>query len=226
MSKVCFVSHRGLRSAKEIGNTLKSFAKARDAGFKHLETDLRVSKDGKIFLFHDEKLGDIALEDLRAESLRKLKLPSGEKILFFKEFIEQFSNMSWTLDIKKEQAERTLEILRKNYNEVLQLKGSELFFLTWTKKSEASVKRAYKKAQLYARPFQIYKALIFAKVIKNYIYAIPPKYCGISLFKSSVLRRIQNRGGKCVAYLPHNKSQVDLARKLKFNQILLDEKLF
>lgn len=48
-----FISHRG-NNIDFIENTIESFIEAKDYGFKWFETDVQMSADGELFLFHDK----------------------------------------------------------------------------------------------------------------------------------------------------------------------------
>jgi len=78
------IAHRGL-SAHYPENTLLAFEKAIQAGADGIETDLRLSGDGEIILFHDKSLQHIAAveakpEDLTLASLKKLDVGMKESI--------------------------------------------------------------------------------------------------------------------------------------------------
>lgn len=48
-----FISHRGANS-DFIENTIEAFQIAKAAGFNWFETDVQMSSDGELFLFHDK----------------------------------------------------------------------------------------------------------------------------------------------------------------------------
>jgi len=78
------IAHRGL-SAHYPENTLLAFDKAIEAGADGIETDLRLSADGKIILFHDKSLQHIAAveakpEDLTLASLKNIDVGMRESI--------------------------------------------------------------------------------------------------------------------------------------------------
>lgn len=79
-----YIAHKGL-SAYYPENTLLAFDKALQAGADGIETDLRLSADEKIVLFHDKSLKRItghsdAPESLTLSALKKLDAGSGESI--------------------------------------------------------------------------------------------------------------------------------------------------
>ncbi|WP_052746097.1 glycerophosphodiester phosphodiesterase [Sulfurovum lithotrophicum] len=77
-------AHRGF-SALYPENTLLAFQKALEAGADGIETDLRLTRDGHIVLFHDDDLLYLAgikgkVESFTLERLQELKIGEGESI--------------------------------------------------------------------------------------------------------------------------------------------------
>jgi len=78
------IGHRGA-AALEPENTLLSFQKAIDLGCEMIETDARLSVDGKVVLIHDKKVnratnGQGLVEDKSLYELKKLDAGKGETI--------------------------------------------------------------------------------------------------------------------------------------------------
>ncbi len=86
------IGHRGLHDQDHPENSLGAFEKAIEANYA-IELDIRLTKDGKIIVFHDidtervvgqnVKIRETALEDLEKMSILKSKytIPSLEKVL-------------------------------------------------------------------------------------------------------------------------------------------------
>src|SRR5690554_3771289 len=115
-----WISHRGFCGPTEAPiateNTAEAFLAAIGHGFDHLETDLRITRDGHIVLCHDSDLSRISgrqvkVHNLTRKELKKERLLHGESILFFDEFLDHFSHLRWILDIKPETAEQTIAAL-------------------------------------------------------------------------------------------------------------------
>ncbi|WP_295418128.1 glycerophosphodiester phosphodiesterase family protein [Sulfurovum sp.] len=86
------IAHRGL-SAKYPENTLLAFRKALEEGADGIETDLRLSSDDEVILFHDDDLEHItglggAPEALTLAALKKLDAGEGEKIPSLDELLQ------------------------------------------------------------------------------------------------------------------------------------------
>ncbi len=86
------IAHRGL-STEYPENTLLAFKKALEAGADGIETDLRLSLDEEIILFHDANLKHITGYDGRPEALslatlKKLNAGEGESIPTLDELLQ------------------------------------------------------------------------------------------------------------------------------------------
>jgi glycerophosphoryl diester phosphodiesterase len=56
--KSCYYAHRGLHNAERAENSMSAFKAAVDAGYG-IELDIRLSKDGKLVVFHDDTLNRV-----------------------------------------------------------------------------------------------------------------------------------------------------------------------
>lgn len=75
------VGHRGAK-AYVTENTLDSFRKAIEFGANAIELDVRISKDGKLIVFHDDNLKKVFGKDVRVDktTLKELKTLTEDKI--------------------------------------------------------------------------------------------------------------------------------------------------
>jgi glycerophosphoryl diester phosphodiesterase len=86
--------HRG-NSVNFTENTLEAFQAAVNLGYKYIETDLRMTKDGEIVTFHDESIYRVSGEhknicDLTYAELTDIPLKRGGHIPKLTEVMEQF----------------------------------------------------------------------------------------------------------------------------------------
>ena len=68
MNEFLIIGHRG-SPYKERENTVASFEAALAAGADGFETDLRLLADGNAVLFHDDDVGDAAVESLTSDAV-------------------------------------------------------------------------------------------------------------------------------------------------------------
>lgn len=76
------VGHRGAKAYK-IENTLESFGKAIELGANAIEIDVRISRDTKLIICHDDNLKKVFGKDVRVceATLEELKQLTGNKIV-------------------------------------------------------------------------------------------------------------------------------------------------
>tara|TARA_Y100001970_G_C14259557_1_gene878695 strand:- start:2629 stop:3375 length:747 start_codon:yes stop_codon:yes gene_type:complete len=108
--------HRG-GDEEKTENTLEAFQYSSDLGFIFIETDVQITKDNQIVIFHDENLKRMAgiskeIRDLEFEEIKKIDLINGGKIPLLKEALISFPNLRFNIDIKKEKAvDETIKII-------------------------------------------------------------------------------------------------------------------
>ena len=90
--EIILLAHRG-GCGEGMENTLGTFEKTLAAGIKAVEIDVRITKDGKIVLQHDETLKrtagiDKRVEEMTEKELREITLNDGSKLCFFDEFLK------------------------------------------------------------------------------------------------------------------------------------------
>lgn len=96
-------AHRGGSWGSE--NALSAFQAVQRLGYRYIETDVRASRDGVAFVFHDENLSrmtgfDRAISDLDAAEIRGLVLPAGDAIPTLEEALERFPDLRFNIDLK------------------------------------------------------------------------------------------------------------------------------
>jgi len=101
------IAHRGGVAPAE--NTLAAFATAVALGYRHLETDLHVTRDGVLVVAHDPTLTRIAgdrraIADLTRAELATVRVAGREPIPTFLELVEAFPAARLTVDLKVDAA--------------------------------------------------------------------------------------------------------------------------
>lgn len=87
------IAHRG-DSRNHVENTAAAFSAAVAAGADGIETDLRLSADGEVFLFHDDNARRLCgrqgrVEEESAGALRGWRLADGQALLSLDDFFTQ-----------------------------------------------------------------------------------------------------------------------------------------
>lgn len=89
---VQFFAHRGSRMEYDE-NTMPAFQATYDKGIRGYETDVRMTKDGRLVISHDASLArlttcDREVESMTAREIRKVKTKQGNDMLFLDELCE------------------------------------------------------------------------------------------------------------------------------------------
>jgi glycerophosphoryl diester phosphodiesterase len=94
-------------------NTMKSFRAAVDLGYRYLETDVQVSRDGVAFVIHDDSLDRLTdrtgvIRQLPASEVRAARVGGTEPIPTLDELFEAFPDERINLDAKNSWSEHGL----------------------------------------------------------------------------------------------------------------------
>src|SRR5690606_24977913 len=216
MTSPIWISHRGFcRDATE--NTRESFRAAIAQGFEHLETDLRTTADGHIVLSHDallERLCGVPLrvEQVNRKTLEQMSLKGGERLLFFDQFLEEFTRQHWIFDIKPESALRTIDVLQQLWQQprMAAFLLRPVRYLFWQASHQSTLCRAQPEVICMARLGQCRRAAaaclsgagFLAGIKPGITYAVPPRFKTINLMQTRVLQGYRKRAGRVLAYLP------------------------
>ncbi|HEY7883490.1 MAG TPA: glycerophosphodiester phosphodiesterase family protein [Cellvibrionaceae bacterium] len=234
MSQTLWISHRGF-SESATENTAEAFRAARQLGFTHLETDLRSTADGELVLVHDKNLKRIAGQNLdvgqtASNYLRRVRLTGGEKLLFFSEFMEEFNECHWILDIKPEQGMRTLEALAKWWQttEYQDFFNQRVRFLFWQKKQQDALLQKFPQAVCMARVEECRRAGLaclmnmptLAGIRKDVTYALPPRLMGKDLMRPEMVAKYRQQQGRVLSYLPADNKQTRHSLVVGVDEIL------
>ena len=99
------IAHRGFwkTNPQTTENSLKALENAMDLQVYGSEFDVRMSKDGKLVINHDEHHGKMEISETNYADLKKLKLFNGEKIPTLKKYLKlgrKFEDMMMIVELK------------------------------------------------------------------------------------------------------------------------------
>jgi glycerophosphoryl diester phosphodiesterase len=97
------IAHRG--GGGPFENTLTAFAAAVGLGYRHLETDLHVTRDGELVVSHDPTLARVAgdprsIADVTRAELAEVRVGGREPVPTFTELVDAFPDARLTVDLK------------------------------------------------------------------------------------------------------------------------------
>ena len=141
--QVRFFSHRGGRMEYDE-NTIPAFESSYKAGYRGFETDIRMTKDGKLVILHDSNLKrttdtEGVVEEMTEAQIRKARTNKGNKVMFLDELMDwldskgdvtyvEFELKTTPLDLYPE--ERLKEYCDKLYERVMRNKPAGATYLS------------------------------------------------------------------------------------------------
>lgn len=84
---------------------MSAFRRAVDEGYRYLETDVRVTSDGRLIAFHDPRLDRVtdrrgAIADLPWSEVRQARINGTEQIPLLADLLEEFPTARFNIDAK------------------------------------------------------------------------------------------------------------------------------
>lgn len=112
------IAHRG--GAKENPeNSAQAFNHAYELGFRYIETDVHLSRDGEVVVFHDRDLVRLGKRSVRISALdwaqiKRIRLRSGASIPRLKSLLKSMPAANFNIDMKSDQVVAPLlELIQK-----------------------------------------------------------------------------------------------------------------
>jgi glycerophosphoryl diester phosphodiesterase len=101
-------AHRG-GAADGLENTARQFRCAVEAGYRYIETDVHVTRDGRLVAFHDATLDRVTdgagrIADLPWRDVQQARVAGREPVPLFEELLAAFPEVRWNVDVKAEPA--------------------------------------------------------------------------------------------------------------------------
>jgi glycerophosphoryl diester phosphodiesterase len=234
--EVKWISHRGL-TTRATENTRRAFEDAVTAGFQTLETDLHTTSDGVIVLSHDDNLSRVAgldrnISDTTYDELKTIRLPDGQTIMLFTDFIQAFSDHHWILDIKPDTAYQVVDALEVmvRKDDVRAMLSRQARFLFWNWRSQRYCQARLPDVTFLARKSQCFRAVLSCLCRVSWLggisagstYGAPLQFRGIALLNARVVGALRQRGAGIIAYLPATRDEVRAALSVGVDEIILD----
>tara|TARA_Y100000591_G_scaffold179285_1_gene154815 strand:+ start:173 stop:910 length:738 start_codon:yes stop_codon:yes gene_type:complete len=219
------LSHRG-NSKDYIENSFEAFNSVVEMGFKHIETDLRMTLDGEVIAFHDENLKRLFKLDLKVQDLTYKEIDTlfGEQkcnVISLRDSLTQFPDIKFNIDLKSK------SVIKKSIEIVKELKAFDRVCF-------ASFNSAYTQEVLNSYPKAIVsmglKDVAFIKFFnylnkKANILQIPLKWRGIKILNKSLIERAKKRGLFIHVWTINNRNVMNDLINMGINGIVTDEPL-
>ncbi|WP_425558343.1 glycerophosphodiester phosphodiesterase [Cryptosporangium japonicum] len=101
-------AHRG-GAARGLENTMTAFARAVDAGYRYVETDVHATSDGALVAFHDRTLDRVTdrtgrIGALPLREVRAARIGGTERVPLFDELLDTWPSLRINIDVKADAA--------------------------------------------------------------------------------------------------------------------------
>ncbi len=149
------IAHRGFwkTSPETTENSIKALDNAMDLHVYGSEFDVRMSKDGKLVVNHDEHHGSMEISETDYSDLKKLRLGNGEKIPTLKKYLKhgrKFDDVKMIVELKPAKtAAKESELVQKALDLVLDLKmENQCEFISFSLHICKEIKRLFPEAKV------------------------------------------------------------------------------
>jgi len=114
MARVLLISHKGITSKGDRGNTIENFQKAKSAGFDMIEMDIRRTKDNVLVAHYGEEISNVFLKNITYETANDLAKKKGYEIPKLGDVLKKITGMRFDFELKEVGYEaQVVDILQK-----------------------------------------------------------------------------------------------------------------
>ena len=225
-------AHRG--GGADAENGLSAFKAAADLGYRYIETDVRVSRDGVAFIFHDASLVrmtglDRKLGQLNSDEVRALSLPGGDAIPTLREALTTFPGLRFNLDLKEDgvvdPVARTIEEL-KAQKRVCVTSFSERRIVAVRRRLGSEVCTGLGVSGTFRVGLGSILSCGMLNVRGNAsVLQIPFRWKGIPVLNSALVRRIHDQGLSLHVWTLNERDEIEHALDIGVDGVMTDRPL-
>ena len=216
-------AHRG-GSYDFCENTLDAFNNSINLGYRHIETDVRHTKDNKLIIFHDPDLKrilglDAKIENLNYEELKNIPLIKGGYIPKLTEVLEQFPDTRFNVDLKIKGLERAVANIIDSHDAYERICIASF---------NTGSLRAFKKIRNQACISMGILDVIFLKLFKCLISTvdciqIPLHWKGIKVLNNNLIKTAHLKGLKVHVWTINSQETMESLINMNVDGIMTDD---
>ena len=186
------IAHRG-GCEVAFENTFQAFTDAYELGYRWLETDLQISKDGVLYAIHDNNLKNLTginkkIDDLDSHDLDQILINRKYNIPRLEQLLQRFNDVTFNLDAKNINAAKALvTLLNKDKS------FKNLCLGSFSHKTISYIRKSLKRdLPTTFSQMEVFWLLVNLKLNKKVIYKgnylqIPKSYFGYKIVSKQLL---------------------------------------
>ena len=209
-------------------NSFRAFKSAVDIGYKYLETDVHLTKDGFLIAFHDDTLDRVTdksglIRDLTLSEIKKAKIAGTDDIPLLSELLNSFTDCFFNIDCKVDETVQPLINLINNkdfINRVCIGSFSQKRINFIRKSLGKEVKTSMGPAEVILSKFLSYTSLGYN--FKSSYTSIPIRRYGINLLDERNINYLKSNNQKVIAWTINDEDQMKMLINIGIDGIMTD----
>lgn len=209
-------------------NSFRAFKSAVDIGYKYLETDVHLTKDGFLIAFHDDTLDRVTdksglIRDLTLSEIKKAKIAGTDEIPLLSELLNSFTDCFFNIDCKVDETVQPLINLINNkdfINRVCIGSFSQKRINFIRKSLGREVKTSMGPAEVILSKFLSYTSLGYN--FKSSYTSIPIRRYGINLLDERNIKYLKSNNQKVIAWTINDEDQMKMLINIGIDGIMTD----
>jgi len=209
-------------------NSFRAFKSAVDIGYKYLETDVHLTKDGFLIAFHDDTLDRVTdksglIRDLTLSEIKKAKIAGTDEIPLLSELLNSFTDCFFNIDCKVDETVQPLINLINNkdfINRVCIGSFSQKRINFIRKSLGKEVKTSMGPAEVILSKFLSYTSLGYN--FKSSYTSIPIRRYGIDLLDERNINYLKSNNQKVIAWTINDEDQMKMLINIGIDGIMTD----
>jgi len=221
------IAHRG-GTEVAFENTFEAFADAYALGYRWLETDVQISKDGFLYAIHDNNLKRIAgininIDKLNSEDLDQILISGKHRIPRLDLLLRKFNDVTFNLDAKNIHAAKALVNLLNNDKSF-----RNLCLGSFSHKTMNYMREFLKRdLPMSFSKWEVFSLILDIKFNKNAKYnasylQIPKSYLGYKLISKKLLDYCKKNGIKVHVWTINNRIDMESLIGMGVDGIMTD----
>ena len=223
---LAFAHRGGNESAPE--NSFLAFKNAVDIGYKYLETDVHLTKDGHLIAFHDNTLDRVTdknglIKDLALNEIKKAKINGKEEIPLLSDLLDSFPQCFFNIDCKvNETVQPLINLIRaKSLIDRVCIGSFSQKRINYIRKSlGSSVITSMGPAEVILSKFLSFSSLSYN--FSSSYTSIPIERYGVKLLDKRNIDYLKSNNQKVIAWTINNEDEMKMLIKMGVDGIMTD----